>query len=162
MTCLTFWSGVVWRCMTEKFGKKIVRASHIFRVFKTKKIIFWPLYFLISTCFYVLMGFNMLLLCPGSPICYFSLLKPDFCHNFSHFRHILENIPLKMLNFYPKIPQILQKTLLFRRKCQIGPGGSAHERPLSAVFFLRFVFSWIFCLWALMSAQNKEMRAHER
>ena len=102
-----------------KIWKKyiLVRASHIFRVFLKQKIIFWPLYFLISTCFYVLMGSNMLLLCPGSPIYYFSLLKPVFCHNFLHFTHILENNPSKWSIFTLKSPKFSKKVVISCHFC---------------------------------------------
>ena len=89
-----------WPRMPEYTGKIfyfhfLVRASLIFRFFKAKNHILDPIFPDIRTCFYVLMGFNMLILCRSSPIYYFSLLKPDFCYNFSHFRHILENNPFR-------------------------------------------------------------------
>ena len=95
----------------------LVRASLIFRYFKSKKITFWTLYFLIWTCFYVLMGFNMLILCRSSPMYYFSSLKPDFCYNFSHFRHILENNPSKWSIFTLKSPKFSKKVVISCHFC---------------------------------------------
>ena len=120
-TCLlTYKNGGVYRAGV--YRKNIlflflVRASLIFRYFKSKKITFWTLYFLIWTCFYVLMGFNMLILCRSSPMYYFSSLKPDFCYNFSHFRHILENNPSKWSIFTLKSPKFSKKVVISCHFC---------------------------------------------